>query len=666
MAHGSWIETVTLAQAKEILRCMADRHSVLLLSGPGVGKSDCVYQAAADARLPCRSLVGTQIAPEDVSGIPRIVGERSVFCPPRVLLPEDAEPFCLFLDELPACTPDIQKAFYSLLLERRLGEHPLPEGTWVVAAGNRAEDRSLVRALSSALVNRVIVLQVRVDVGEWLAWARGQGLRAEVVAFVEENSQALQRPVPDRPGPFSTPRAWASLARALDLAERAGRLTPEVRLALAVGRVSVADAEQFCLFAERRRLARVPLSRLALPAETAAALRARGVTSVGQLLDGSDADPGLPETARPALRELGYPESWLPGDGNGSPLRLQIKDAAKVTITLSQAEGLLRCLAHDQSLLLQAPPGVGKTAIVAQAARAAGLPCRSLLGTQIAPEDVSGIPRIVGERSVFCPPRVLLPEKPEPFCLFLDELPACSADVQKAFYPLLLERRLGEHALPAGSWVVAAGNRAEDRALVRDLSAALVNRLFLLQVRVEAGEWFAWAEREGVREEVVLFLRHVPEALLRPVPAEPVPFSTPRAWATLGDALDRAERGGILTPAVRRALAFGRVSPEDAAMFCALTEEPIAKLRLAEHYVEHPEELPAGESARLFILNRIRRLAEDGELRRFPPAAIARFFRALSQEHRLTVMMDQVPLWAQLGAEDVMLETLWEVTGVKP
>ena len=75
-----------------------------------------------EAGLPCRSLLGTQIAPEDVSGIPRIVGERSVFCPPRILLPEDGKPFCLFLDELPASPPDIQKAFYALLLERRIGE----------------------------------------------------------------------------------------------------------------------------------------------------------------------------------------------------------------------------------------------------------------------------------------------------------------------------------------------------------------------------------------------------------------------------------------------------------------------------------------------------------------------------------------------------------------
>ncbi|MCI0460160.1 MAG: AAA family ATPase [Gemmataceae bacterium] len=685
MAQPSWIETVTLKQARQIIHCMAHQHSVLLLSGPGVGKSDIVYQSAAEAKLPCRSLVGTQIAPEDVSGIPRIIGERSVFCPPRVLLPEKPEPFCLFLDELPACTPDIQKAFYALLLERRLGEHPLPAGTWVVAAGNRVEDRSLVRALSSALVNRVIILQVRVDVGEWLDWARGQQLRPEVITFIEQHPDMLQRPVPDKPSPFSTPRAWATLARALDLVEGAGRLTPAIRLALAVGRLTPADAETYCRWAERGRVSRAPLSELALPAEESDRLSREGVTTLDQLL--SDPDPeaqpaagarsgdraptgnGAPRKSSPlapavraCLQELGYPDSWFRIDG--SRVIFQIPAAGQVTITLSQAKMLIQCLAREQSLLLQAPPGVGKTAIVAQAAAETGLPCRSLLGTQIAPEDVSGIPRIVGERSVFCPPRVLLPEKPEPFCLFLDELPACNADVQKAFYPLFLERRLGEHPLPAGNWVVAAGNRTEDRALVRDLSAALVNRLFLLQVRVDADEWFEWAAGQNLREEVVLFLRHMPEALMRPVPAEPVPFSTPRAWAMLAEALDLAERGGILTPAIRRALAFGRVSPEDAAMFCAMAEESIAKLQPAEHYVTHPEDLPRTETARLFMLNRVRRLAETGKLDRYPPAQITRFLRSLSQEHRLTLLVDMVPQWGALGADEVMLETLWEVTGV--
>src|SRR5579863_6854209 len=140
------------------------------------------------------------------------------------------------------------------------------------------------------------------------------------------------------------------------------------------------------------------------------------------------------------------------------------------TVTLSEARSLIQCAAHEQSFLLLSPPGIGKSDVIHQASQEAGLECRSLLGTQIAAEDVSGVPYIVGERSVFCPPRILLPEKPEPFCLFLDELPACPPDIQKAFYALLLERRLGEHTLPQGSWVVAAGNRAEDRALVRSVS----------------------------------------------------------------------------------------------------------------------------------------------------------------------------------------------------
>ena len=172
-------ETVTLSEAKSLITAMAHAQSILLLSAPGLGKSQIVQQAAAAAGLPCRSLLGTQIAPEDVSGVPRIVGERSVFCPPRILLPEKPEPFCLFLDELPACTPDVQKAFYSLLLERRLGEHALPPGTWVVSAGNRLQDRALVRALSSALINRVFILHVRVDVKEWLIWARAADVASD-------------------------------------------------------------------------------------------------------------------------------------------------------------------------------------------------------------------------------------------------------------------------------------------------------------------------------------------------------------------------------------------------------------------------------------------------------------------------------------------------------
>jgi MoxR-like ATPase len=332
------------------------------------------------------------------------------------------------------------------------------------------------------------------------------------------------------------------------------------------------------------------------------------------------------------------------------------------TITLQQAKKLIQCMAHEHSFLLLAPPGVGKSETVYQAAQEAGLPCRSLLGTQIAPEDVSGVPRIVGERSVFCPPRLLLPEKPEPFCLFLDELPACAPDVQKAFYSLLLERRIGEHQLPPGTWVVAAGNRVQDRALVRSLSSALVNRVTILHVRVDVDEWLAWALHAGVREDVRMFVSYMPEALMRAVPQEPVPFSTPRSWTLFARALDLAEAAGELTRQARRALAFGRLSPEDAAVFCALAEEAIGAMHPLEYYFANPESLPSGDTARWFVLNCIRQNVKDGKLGGLEPDAVNRFLRSLPHEHQLTLLTDLVDRWGALGADDAMLDLLKQVT----
>lgn len=340
------------------------------------------------------------------------------------------------------------------------------------------------------------------------------------------------------------------------------------------------------------------------------------------------------------------------------------RSALEATVTLKQAKKLVQCMAQEQSFLLVSAPGVGKSEMVYQAAEEAGLPCRSLLGTQIAPEDVSGIPRIVGERSVFCPPRLLLPEKPEPFCLFLDELPACAPDVQKAFYSLLLERRLGEHALPAGTWVVAAGNRMTDRALVRAMSSALVNRVTVLHLRVDVEEWQAWAARSGIRADIRNFIASMPDALMRPVPAEPVPFSTPRAWALLSRALDMAEASGILNAETRRALAFGRLSAEDAAVFCALAEESIAAVRPIEDYVAYPEFLPKTEAARWFILNCIRQNVRDGRLNHLKPRAVNRFLRSLPAESQLTLLTDLVEQWGALGADRAMLELLKKVTAI--
>src|SRR5258707_2253469 len=141
---------------------------------------------------------------------------------------------------------------------------------------------------------------------------------------------------------------------------------------------------------------------------------------------------------------------------------------------------LLTTLPPDRTAFVWGPPGIGKSALVRSAGDQLGLPCVVLLGTQIAPEDLIGVPRI---REVspgrfateFCPPGAIL--RTTPFLLFVDELNSAIPDVQKAFYSLILDRRLGDYELPPGSRVVAAGNRVEDRALVRPMATALAKRM---------------------------------------------------------------------------------------------------------------------------------------------------------------------------------------------
>ncbi len=123
-----------------------------------------------------------------------------------------------------------------------------------------------------------------------------------------------------------------------------------------------------------------------------------------------------------------------------------------VTVTQTELFDFLLNVAVCRPVFIWGPPGTGKSSIVQQFAQRVGLPCVSLLGSQLAPEDIIGVPQIVDSVSRFCPPSMIA--RKDPYCLFLDELNACSHEVQKAFYSLIHERRIGEYVPPEGSIVI--------------------------------------------------------------------------------------------------------------------------------------------------------------------------------------------------------------------
>ena len=90
--------TITQDDLLEILLNVAPSRPVFIWGAPGIGKSALVEQFASEIGLPCVSLLGSQLAPEDIIGIPQIKGETSEFLPPKMIARK--EPYVLFLDEL--------------------------------------------------------------------------------------------------------------------------------------------------------------------------------------------------------------------------------------------------------------------------------------------------------------------------------------------------------------------------------------------------------------------------------------------------------------------------------------------------------------------------------------------------------------------------------------
>lgn len=124
--------------------------------------------------------------------------------------------------------------------------------------------------------------------------------------------------------------------------------------------------------------------------------------------------------------------------------------------------------------------------------------------------------------------------------LFLDELNAAPASVQAAAYQLILNRRVGEYALPSGVSIVAAGNRETDKAVANRMPTPLANRFFHVELDVNYIDWRTWAVTQGnIHPDVVGFLEHSKGKLFdfNPRSGEKA-FATPRSWSFVSKLLD--------------------------------------------------------------------------------------------------------------------------------
>ncbi|MCI0557423.1 MAG: hypothetical protein MN733_02930 [Nitrososphaera sp.] len=266
------LNELMLAMWQSAMESGEDQQTVCLLGSPGIGKSSqgvtlakritdvvkanprLVYGDKIPDKIPpaiCRVLDLSSMLPEDLNGLPFRDGSTTKFCA-HTWLHEISQPNAygvLVLDDLPAAAPMMQVAARQCSLERRIHDHRLAPGMFVIVTGNRREDKSAASTLPAHFRNSVCLLDVDLDIDEWAIWYGLSDNRHPVVPAFLRWKESLFSKLPadaDTRGAFATPRTWTKLGTQYVVAEKTGTL-----LNVAEGLVGSAAVE-FCAFVKTR------------------------------------------------------------------------------------------------------------------------------------------------------------------------------------------------------------------------------------------------------------------------------------------------------------------------------------------------------------------------------------------------------------------------------
>jgi hypothetical protein len=289
------------------------------------------------------------------------------------------------------------------------------------------------------------------------------------------------------------------------------------------------------------------------------------------------------------------------------------------TIRPGELVEFLLNIASVRPVFIWGPPGIGKSSLVEQFAMETGLDVVTLLGTQLAPEDLIGVPQISEGKSRFCPPESIARE--DAYLLFLDELNASSTEVQKAFYSLIHDRRLGNYKLHKNSVVIGAGNRQHDQAITRQMSSALINRMVHVELKPDPKDWLAWAAKNDLHPDIIDYIKLKPDQLFISPPKTQEPFSTPRSWHILSDCLK--SYGDSINVARVWLLAQGVLSPSHAAQFKTFVQMRREKVNI-EELLRGEKTWPRPQDGDTSLLYMLVQSVKAQFLRRLPADAASR------------------------------------------
>ena len=189
--------------------------TAFLHSSPGIGKSSIVKQLCKKHSLEMVDLRLASIEPTDLCGIPYVHNGEQLFSIPDWFPSDPKSKGVIFLDELSNASIAVQHVAYRLILDREIQTNRrLPDGWFVVAAGNLKTDQTGVKGIVPALANRFYThLEIIPNLSDFTVYALENRVDERVVGFLNFNSAMLYRAPTSASTAFPTPRSWVAAAK---------------------------------------------------------------------------------------------------------------------------------------------------------------------------------------------------------------------------------------------------------------------------------------------------------------------------------------------------------------------------------------------------------------------------------------------------------------------
>lgn len=239
-------------------------------------------------------------------------------------------------------------------------------------------------------------------------------------------------------------------------------------------------------------------------------------------------------------------------------------------VGFSQLVGILvAAIIGRKRVLIGGPPQVGKSAAVMVAAERVA----EVLGacdvetthlTMMSPAHLNGLGSPDGKGgAVFAAFPFLdkLKKATVRTVWFADELGQCTPAVRSAFCPFLLDGRANGHVLSKEVVVIAATNRAEDKAASTPIEEQVKSRFdSIVELIPDPAAWLEWGHGAGMHGDVLAYITMEPEALCQwnGGTRDLTVVAGYRGWESVSEWLHLSDAGHLplesLTPCIQGAI----------------------------------------------------------------------------------------------------------------